>query len=236
MSRKTYPKQKVMCGFSRRFDASYREARERVDRKEYGEPVVFRSQTADLYDDTGFFTEYAKTSGGIFLDCSIHCVDLMLWFYGDECKIKSIQAVGVAACHPSLEACNDRDNAIGLIEFYDKRIATLYCSRMMAAGQEDTTEIICEKGSLRVNMNGRKNHVEVHDSLGARRELPQHYYDRFREAFVTEANEFIAACVNDTPVPITLNSSARAVAIGSALQRSLISGTKIEVDERTQKI
>lgn len=219
-----------MCGFSRRFDASYREAHERVSNKEYGEPVVFRSQTADLHDDSGFFTEYAKNSGGIFLDCSIHCIDLMLWFYGTNCRIKSIQAIGVTACHPGLEACGDRDNAIGLVEFHDRRIATLFCSRMMAAGQEDHTEIICERGSLRVNMNGRKNHVEVHDALGARRELPKHYYERFREAFLTEASEFVMACINDTPVPITLESSVRAIVVGSALQRSLITGEKVVLD------
>uniref|UniRef100_A0A8H7KEM4 Enoyl reductase (ER) domain-containing protein n=1 Tax=Bionectria ochroleuca TaxID=29856 RepID=A0A8H7KEM4_BIOOC len=194
-SKKTFPKQKVMCGFSRSFDASYREAKERLDANEMGKPVDFRSQTADLFDDTAFFTEYVKTSGGIFLDCSIHCIDLMNWFYGEDAKIKSIQAVGVAACHPSLMDCDDRDNAIGLIEFYDNRIAQLYCTNMMAAVQEDTTEIICERGSVRINMHGQKNFVEVHDSHGARRKLPKHYYERFREAFATEANEFIAACI-----------------------------------------
>ncbi|CAG9953176.1 unnamed protein product [Clonostachys rosea f. rosea IK726] len=235
-SKKTFPKQKVMCGFSRSFDASYREAKERLDANEMGKPVDFRSQTADLFDDTAFFTEYVKTSGGIFLDCSIHCIDLMNWFYGEDAKIKSIQAVGVAACHPSLMDCDDRDNAIGLIEFYDNRIAQLYCTNMMAAVQEDTTEIICERGSVRINMHGQKNFVEVHDSHGARRKLPKHYYERFREAFATEANEFIAACINDTAVPITLTSSARAVAFGSALMRSLIAGEKILVDEKTQVI
>ncbi|KAK7222870.1 hypothetical protein V2G26_010873 [Clonostachys chloroleuca] len=235
-SKKTFRKQKVMCGFSRRFDAPYREAKERLDANEMGKPVVFRSQTADLFDDSSYFTEYAKTSGGIFLDCSIHCIDLMNWFYGEDAKIKSIQAVGVAACHPSLMECGDRDNAIGLIEFYDNRIAQLYCTRMMAAGQEDTTEIICERDSMRINMYGQKNFVEVHDSHGARRKLPKHYYERFREAFATEANEFIAACINDTAVPITLTSSARAVAIGSALMRSLVTGEKILVDKKTQVI
>jgi myo-inositol 2-dehydrogenase/D-chiro-inositol 1-dehydrogenase len=222
-----------MCGFSRRFDASYREAHKRITNGEFGSPVVFRSQTADLHDSSGFFIEYAKTSGGIFVDCSIHDIDLMLWFFGESRKIKSLQAVGVTAVHPGLEA--DRDNAIATVEFEGGRIAALYCSRMMAAGQEDTTELICERGSVRVNMQVRKNHVEIHDTLGARRDLPQHYYERFREAFATEASEFTACCLDNKPPPISLQSSVQAVAIGQALQRSLISGEKLFFDKEELK-
>ncbi|KAJ5613823.1 NAD(P)-binding protein [Penicillium herquei] len=226
-SLKKHPNQKVMCGFSRRFDASYRDAYESIARGEFGLPVVFRSQTADLLDKSGFFVEYAKTSGGIFVDCSIHDIDLMLWFLGEETKVKSLQAVGVTAVHPALQESGDRDNALATVEFEGGKIAALYCSRMMAAGQEDTTELICERGSVRINMQPRKNHVEFQDSQGSRRQFPQHYYERFREAFATEAREFTESCLENKPVPISLKSSVKAVAIGQALQRSLISGEKI---------
>jgi myo-inositol 2-dehydrogenase/D-chiro-inositol 1-dehydrogenase len=202
----------------------------------HGPPVVFRSQTADLHDTTGNFVRYAKTSGGIFVDCSIHDIDLMLWFLGEHRKLKSIQAVGVTAVHPELNAMNDRDNAVATLEFDGGKIASLYCSRMMAAGQEDATEVICERGSFRVNMEGRKDHVEIHDSHGARRELPQHYYERFREAFVTEASEFTTSCLDDVPVPISLESSVRAIEIAEALQRSLVSRKKIFFDEQGQEM
>lgn len=224
-----------MCGFSRRFDASYREAHERIGKGEFGLPVVFRSQTADLLDSSGFFVDYAKTSGGIFVDCSIHDIDLMLWFLGEESKIKSLQAVGITAVHPALQESNDRDNALATVEFEGGKIAALYCSRMMAAGQEDTTELICEKGSVRVNMQPRKNHVEIHDSQGSRQQLPQHYYERFGEAFVTEAREFTECCLDNKPLPISLKSSVKVVAIGQALQRSLVSGEKIFFDSRAVK-
>ncbi|KAJ6090412.1 NAD(P)-binding protein [Penicillium sp. IBT 16267x] len=234
-SLQTHPNQKVMCGFSRRFDASYREAHARIANNEFGLPIIFRSQTADLYDSSGFFVEYAKTSGGIFVDCSIHDIDLMLWFFGEDAKIKSLQSVGVTAVHPDLQASNDRDNALATVEFEGGKIAALYCSRMMAAGQEDISEVICERGTVKVNSQPRKNHVEIHDSLGSRRQLPQHYYERFREAFVTEANEFTECCLENTTPPISLRSSVKAVTIGQALQRSMITGEKIFFDERSVK-
>ena len=225
-----------MCAFSRRFDASYRQAHGLISSGSHGPPVVFRSQTADLHDTTGNFVRYAKTSGGIFVDCSIHDIDLMLWFLGEERKLQSIQAVGVTAVHPELNAMNDRDNAVATLEFDGGKIASLYCSRMMAAGQEDATEVICERGSFRVNMEGRKDHVEIHDSHGARRELPQHYYERFREAFITEAFEFTSCCLDDVPVPVSLGSSVRAIEIAEALQRSLVSRKKIVFDEQGEEV
>ncbi|TKX21250.1 oxidoreductase-like protein 23 [Elsinoe australis] len=230
-SRQEFPDQKVMCAFSRRFDASYREAHELISSGRHGLPVVFRSQTADLHDSTGSFVKYAKTSGGIFMDCSIHDIDLMNWFLGEDRKLKSIQAVGVTAVHPELNAMNDRDNALATVEFEGGRIASLFCSRMMAAGQEDTTEIICERASFRVNMEGRKDHVEIHDTHGARRELPKHYYDRFRDAFITEAHEFTTCCLDNLPMAVSLESSVRAIEIADALQRSLVTGKKIVFDE-----
>lgn len=225
-----------MCGFSRRFDASYREAIEKVRSGTYGDAVVFRSQTADLHDTTGFFVNYAKLSGGIFVDCSIHDIDLMLWFLGEDCRIKSLQAVGVTAVHPELAASKDADNALATVELHGGKIANLYCSRMMSAGQEDTTEIICHKGSLRVNMQGSKNRVEVHDQYGSRRELPRTYYERFREAFVTEANEFTACCLDNLELPVKLDTSVRAVAIGQALQHSLRTGEKAYFDNVEPKL
>jgi myo-inositol 2-dehydrogenase/D-chiro-inositol 1-dehydrogenase len=177
-----------------------------------------------------------KASGSIFVDCSIHDIDLMLWFVAENYRIKSFQAVDVAAVHPGIEANKDMDNTIAITELYDGRIAALYCSRMMAAGQEDSTEIICQRGSLRANMQGRKNHVETHDSLGARRELPQHSFERFRDAFVTEANEFISCCLDNTALPVSLNSSVRALATGQALHQSLVSGDKMMFDEINAKL
>lgn len=113
-----FPNQKVICGFSRRFDASYRDAHRRMASGDIGTPSVFRSQTCDKLDPSGFFVAYAEFSGGIFVDCSIHDIDLALWFFGEDTKVKSVTAIGITAVQPDLRKHNDRDNALGIIEFY----------------------------------------------------------------------------------------------------------------------
>ncbi|KAJ5099320.1 hypothetical protein N7532_006321 [Penicillium argentinense] len=233
---KKFPNQKVICGFSRRFDASYRDAHRRMANGDIGTPSVFRSQTCDKLDPSGFFVAYAEFSGGIFVDCSIHDIDLALWFFGENSKVKSVTAIGITAVQPDLRKHNDRDNALGIIEFYGGKIAQLYCSRMMAAGQEDCTEIFGTNGKVAINTQPQLNLVNLYEPTGIRREIPSDYYGRFREAFITEANEFTASCLDNTPPPLRLDSAVRAVTIGCALQESLITGKKIEFDESGKRV
>ena len=225
-----------MCGFSRRFDASYRDAHAKMKAGLIGRPAVFRSQTCDRLDPTGFFIEYAQFSGGIFVDCSIHDIDLALWFFGEDSIIKSVSAVGITAVSPELRKYNDRDNAVGIVEFYGGKIAQLFCSRMMAAGQEDSTEITGTEGKLAVNTQPASNLVNIYDATGIRREIPPNYYRRYREAFITEANEFTASCLDNTDAPMRLEGAVNAVKIGCALQESLVTGKRIEFDEIGRRV
>lgn len=231
---KAKPHLKVLCGFSRRFDKSYRDAHDRLG--SIGEPSVFRSQTCDMLDPSGFFVQYAQFSGGIFVDCTIHDIDLGLWFLGEGCVVKSITASGITAVEPDLRKYKDVDNAVGIVEFWNDKIAYFFCSRMMAAGQHDMTEILGPNGKLVVNGNPMSNLVEMHEPGGVRRELPLNYYERFEYAFVTMSNEFTAACLDDNPLPFDLSNAVRALSIAVALQESVNSGKKIYFDQSGRRI
>lgn len=87
-------------------------------RGDIGAPSVFRSQTCDKLDPSGFFVDYAEFSGGIFVDCSIHDIDLALWFFGEDSVVKSVSAIGITAVQEGLRKHNDRDNAVAVVEFY----------------------------------------------------------------------------------------------------------------------
>lgn len=225
-----------MCGFSRRFDASYRDAFDRMDAGSIGRPSVFRSQTCDKLDPSGFFVAYAEFSGGIFVDCNIHDIDLALWFLGQDSIVKSVVATGITAVQPELRKHKDVDNGVGIVEFWGGKIAYFYSSRMMAAGQHDMTEIIGTEGKLAVNANPQGTLVEMYEAAGVRREIPGDYYGRFENAFVTEANEFTAACLENKKLPFKLTGAIQAVKIGCALQESLTSGKKINFDETGRRL
>jgi len=225
-----------MCGFSRRFDDSFRDAVDKVNRGLIGRPAVVRSQTCDKLDPTGFYLQYASWSGGVFVDMCVHDIDLTLWFFGDDVVPKSISAHGIRAVRPELERYNDFDNAVGIVEFHSGRIAYYYCSRMMAHGQEDVTEVIGTEGKVSVNAYPQRNFVNYYHAGGITREVPADFQGRFEMAFIQEANEFTAACLDDTPLPVKLSNAAKAVEIGSYLQEALVTGKQIHFDESGKRI
>lgn len=145
-------------------------------------------------------------------------------------------ALGITAVEPDLQKYGDVDNGVGVVEFYGGRLAYFYSSRMMAAGQHDMTTIVGTKKQLSVNANPMTNLLEVSEDTGIRREIPPHYYGRFEQAFVVEANEFTACVLDDKPVPVKLEGSVQAVRIGCALQESLRTGRKIWFDEAGNRV
>ncbi|KAI4245831.1 MAG: hypothetical protein L6R40_002359, partial [Gallowayella cf. fulva] len=187
-------------------------------------------------DPSGFFVAYAQHSGGIFVDCSIHDIDLALWFFGHDSTVKSVVASGITAVQPGLRKWGDRDNAVGMVEFHEGKIAYFFASRMMAAGQEDSTEIIGTEGKLTVNMQPQLNLVNIYEKGGVRREFPATYYERFEDAFVREANEFTAVSLDGGELPMKLEGAVKAVRIGCALRESLVSGEKIWFDAEGKRM
>lgn len=230
------PHLKVMCGFSRRFDESYRDAHSKMEQGLIGRPSVVRSQTCDKHDPSGFFVEYAAWSGGVFVDMSVHDIDLTLWFFGDNVVPKSVSAYGITAVQPGLKKYNDYDNAVGIVEFWGGQIANYFCSRMMAHGQEDVTEVIGTEGKLSVNTNPQKNFVNYYGPKGITREVPAHYYGRFEGAFVQEANEFVDCCLDNKGLPLDLKNAVKAVQIGAWIQEALVKGIQIRFDETGKRI
>jgi myo-inositol 2-dehydrogenase/D-chiro-inositol 1-dehydrogenase len=225
-----------MAGFSRRFDASYRDAASKIfDGQAVGSPFIVRSNTCDLLDDTGFFVRYAARNGGIFVDCAIHDIDLSLWYLGNPIP-KACWAAGTLQHHPELEALSDVDNAVGMVEYWGGKIAYFYCSRTQAHGHDVCTEITGTHGKVMVNVMPKSNNVVFADKLGMRNEVQPEYWQRFEDAFATEANEFTRSILKNEPVPLPLETGIKVMQIGRALQDALLSGEVVRFNENGERL
>jgi myo-inositol 2-dehydrogenase/D-chiro-inositol 1-dehydrogenase len=217
-----HPDRVAMVGFVRRFDASYAQAKSDLDAGAIGRPFLVRSQTCDLNDPEGFFVRFAPTSGGIFMDCSVHDIDLARWMLGAPRATRAF-ASGTIALHPGLADCGDVDNGLAIVEFEGGARAVFYASRTMAHGHETTTEVIGTTGMLSVGVGAARDRVVTRDAQGVRHRPVADFFERFGEAFRREMDAFVAAC-RGAPVPLTLADATEATRIGAALTRSLKSG------------
>ena len=213
----------AMVGFVRRFDPSYRAAQASIAAGDIGRPFIVRSQTCDQNDPDGFFVRFAPTSGGIFMDCSVHDIDLARWMLGRPKALKAY-ATGTVALHPGLSEFGDVDNGLAIVDFEGGAKAVFYASRTMAHGHETSTEVIGTAGKLLIGEHAARDRVVTSDTHGVRHAVLKDFYERFEAAFAAEMGEFVAACRGERQLTLTLSDAVEATRIGLAITRSLHSG------------
>lgn len=218
----------AMVGFVRRFDPSYLEAQQAIDQGAVGRPFLVRAQTCDRSDPDGFFVRFAPASGGIFMDCSVHDIDLARWLLGGP-RATRVFASGTIALHPDLAACGDVDNGLAIVEFDGGQRAVLYASRTMPHGHETTTEVIGTTGTLQIGMGAHRSRVEYRHAGGVLHHAVPDFMARFGDAFQDELEAFVAACRGERTLPMTLRDATEATRIAEAITRSLQCGQPISL-------
>jgi myo-inositol 2-dehydrogenase/D-chiro-inositol 1-dehydrogenase len=218
-----HPKQVAMVGFVRRFDASYQQAKADIDAGVIGRPFLVRSQNGDMNDPDGFFVRFSPTSGGIFLDCSVHDIDLARWMLGHPRALRAF-ASGTIVLHPGLAEFGDVDNGLAIVEFEGGARALFFATRTFAHGHESCTEVMGTSGMLSVGVGAQRDLVQVRDAHGVRHRTVVDFYERFVDAFRREMVEFVAACRGERTLSLTLSDATEATRIGVAITRSLRSG------------
>ena len=211
--------QVFFIGFVRRFDPSYAYAKKLVDDGAIGEPFMVRSQTVDLDEYAEFQVDFVSTSGGIFLDCNVHDIDLARWYLGSE--VKTVYAKGGSYVHKAFEGVNDADNTVVLTTFEDGKMAVIAASRTAFHGHDTHTEITGSKGILKIGMTPAKNRVEIFDV--------HDFFERFEEGFLLEAQEFVD-CIREGRKPIvSAVDGTKATQVGFAMTDSFRQGREITI-------
>ncbi len=223
------PRQIVMLGFVRRFDAAYMELKRRIEAGELGAVYRIHSESHDPIDPSGFFIKFAPTSGGLFLDCGIHDVDLARWLAKGARAVR-VSASGSRLQYPGLAACGDIDTAVGTIEFENGLIASMFISRTSHRGFESTlwahgTEgaVLAGKGIIHPALIAERGNLQQQQGL-------PDFFARFSEAFLVEAKAFVDSIRNDLPSPLTLEDAREATRLALALRDAAESHRTIDLN------
>ena len=216
---------KLQVGFNRRFDPSFKKARELVEVGKVGVPQLLRISSRDPQPPP---LEYVKTSGGLFLDMMIHDFDMARYLMQDE--VAELMATGNCLIDPSIGKCGDVDTAVVLLKFRNGALGSIDNSRQAVYGYDQRVEVFGSHGSVVVE-NRTPTEVTLHTADAIQSDKPLHFFlERYQEAYLAEMSHFVW-CIAENKTPAVGGYDGKvSVAMGYAALESLRRGTFIKPD------
>ena len=207
---------KLQIGFNRRFDPSFKKAKEMVNSGTIGKPHIVRITSRDPAPPP---MEYIKVCGGIFLDMMIHDFDMVRYLLDDE--VKELIAVGNCLVNAEISKHDDVDTAIVTFQYKNGAWGTIDNSRQAVYGYDQRIEIFGSKGCIQVG-NKKPTEVFFNGAEDTRSDKPVYFFlERYNESYIEEMKHFIQ-CIKENQEPSVNGFDGKmAVVMGFAAKESL---------------
>jgi myo-inositol 2-dehydrogenase / D-chiro-inositol 1-dehydrogenase len=213
-------------GFNRRFDPAHAAVAAAVAAGEVGEPQIVRISSRDPAPPP---LAYVRTSGGIFLDMTIHDFDMARFVTGSE--VVEVFARGAVRIAPEFGEAGDVDTAVVTLVHENGCLTTIDNSRQAVYGYDQRVEVFGSAG-MAASENPPAHTAIVRTRAGARTPtLPYFYLDRYLPSYLREWEAFIAAVTGGRTPPVTIADARAPLVIGMAAWRSLREGRPVRVEE-----
>jgi myo-inositol 2-dehydrogenase / D-chiro-inositol 1-dehydrogenase len=217
---------KLQVGFNRRFDPNFARARQAVVSGEIGEPHLVHIISRDPEPPT---PEYCKTSGGIFMDMTIHDFDMARYVVGKE--VVEIYAAGGVRIDPEIGKVGDLDTVLLLLKYEDGTLGTIDNSEKAAYGYDQRVEVFGSQGAVQIS-NNYPNSAVISGGQSIYHDKPLYFFiERYNDSYVAELRTFIDAVLEDKPVPVTGLDARYPVVMGLAARRSIDENRPVKLSE-----
>lgn len=217
---------KYQVGFNRRFDHNFEAVKKAIDTGRIGHLDVLKICSRDPAAPSA---DYIKVSGGIFLDMTIHDFDMVRYLSSDE--VESVYAVGGVTVDKAIGEAGDIDTAVVTMKLKGGALAVIDNCRRAAYGYDQRAEAFGSLGQIAV-ANDAASTAVISDANGVTAEKPLYFFlERYMQAYVKEASEFVRCIEEDRPVPVGIEDGLQAVVIGLAAKRSLQTGAPVRLDD-----
>jgi myo-inositol 2-dehydrogenase/D-chiro-inositol 1-dehydrogenase len=215
---------KLQVGFNRRFDPSFKKAKDLVAKGTIGTPHLVRITSRDPEPPP---ISYVKVSGGIFLDMMIHDFDMARYLLDQE--VVELMAVGSCLVDPAIGEAGDIDTAIVTLKYEGGAWGTIDNSRKAVYGYDQRIEIFGSKGCVMVG-NPTPTEVTINSAEDTRTDKPLYFFtERYQEAYLAEMKEFIKCIQEDTKPPVGGFDGKISVQMGYAAKESLTKGSFVKI-------
>ncbi|MDR0357145.1 MAG: inositol 2-dehydrogenase [Clostridiales Family XIII bacterium] len=217
---------KLQVGFVRRFDHNHKKVRDVVASGRLGAPhtVKVTSRDPDIAP-----LSYLETSGGIFMDMTIHDFDMVRYLVGSEAT--EVTAYGSVLINPEIKAFGDADTVVVAMKFENGALGVIDNSRRAPYGYDQRTEVLCEKGCVRAE-NDLNDTATISTVEGVEAAKPTWFFlERYNQAFIDETLAFTDAVLNDKDTPVTGEDGLQPVYMALAAEKSMREGRPVKLSE-----
>jgi myo-inositol 2-dehydrogenase/D-chiro-inositol 1-dehydrogenase len=175
-------------GFNQRFDPGHAAVAAAVAEGRVGDPQIVRITSRDPQPPP---LDYARGSGGIFLDMTIHDFDMARHVVGSD--VAEVYATGGVLVEPSLADIDDLDTIAVTLVHENGCITTIDGSRRAVYGYDQRVEVFGSDG-MAASENQLAHTAFVRDAAGVHgATLTYPFLDRYGASYVAEWVEFVAA-------------------------------------------
>jgi len=216
----------LQVGFNRRFDPSFANVRERCKAGEIGQIDIIKITSRDPEPPP---IMYIEQSGGIFVDMSIHDIDMCRYIAGSE--VTAVQAAGSVRADAAIGEAGDVDTAVLMLFFENGAMAVIDNSRQACYGYDQRIEVFGRLGMLRAE-NDTPTRVESFTGAGWQADKPHWYFpQRFERAFVREVEAFVDSVERRAAPMVGGEDGLAALLIAQAANQALRLQRRVVIDE-----
>jgi myo-inositol 2-dehydrogenase / D-chiro-inositol 1-dehydrogenase len=213
-------------GFNRRFDPAHASVRDAVLAGEVGDVHLVRISSRDPAPPP---LAYVKTSGGLFLDMTIHDFDMARYLTGSE--VVEVFARGAIRVEPSFAEAGDVDTALITLVHEDGCLTAIDNSRSAAYGYDQRVEVFGSLG-MAASENPHGHTGVVITARGEQRPaLPCFFLERYVPSYLLEWQAFVEAVKGGVTPPVSTRDARAPLVIGLAAWRSLREGRPVPISE-----
>jgi myo-inositol 2-dehydrogenase/D-chiro-inositol 1-dehydrogenase len=215
----------MFVGFNRRFDPSFRSLKKRLDAGAVGklEQVIITNRDPGLPD-----LRFLASSGGLFLDFTIHDFDMARWLLGEEPV--EVFAWGAVLVDPRVRTeGKDIDTAMLLLRTASGKMCHINNTRRAVYGYDQRIEVLGAKGMLRA-ANLAPTSVERFGAEATCVDNPwPNFQTRYAAAYAAELSSFIRGVEARKPVEVGPEDSRQVLVLAEAALKSSQTGRPVRL-------
>ena len=216
----------LMLGFNRRYDPTHRSVRDNVANGVVGDVHIARITSRDPAPPP---VAYAKVSGGIFIDMTIHDFDMARYVVGSE--IVSVYATGAVRIVPEFAEIGDLDTVAIMLQHANGAITMIDNSRQAVYGYDQRVEVFGSKGLVGSDNPLMTSTISRNENGTQLAKMPYFFLDRYIPAYIAEWNEFMSVATGKIKPVVTGADGRASLVAGLAAWKSVREGRVVKTSE-----